>query len=89
MWDAAGNLTTNNDLGVKRVYDWTYRRLISGPSTTMIIVAKVDTTSTFTVQLPTELGLSSTPLGGKYRIKCTASDNYVSYSDDIPYHYGD
>jgi len=80
MWDAAGELTTNNNLGVKRVYEWTYRKLIDGPSTTKILVAKVDTASTFTAELPSEIGLSSAPLSGKYRIKCTASDGFVSYS---------
>jgi len=53
MYDAAGVLTTKDDsLVVKRVYEISIRKLISGVSTTNILVAKTTTKSTITVELP-------------------------------------
>jgi hypothetical protein len=63
-----------------RVYTITLRKLRVGPSTTNVLVAKTSTTSTINVELPSQVQLSSAPLRGKYRVKCTDKDGAVGYS---------
>jgi hypothetical protein len=86
MFDAADLVTLDPALTVKNVYTVHIKKLISGPSTNNILVAKTTTTSTITVELPSEVQLSSTPLSGSYSIKCVDSEAFESTSTDIPWH---
>jgi hypothetical protein len=83
MYDAAGLETTVLNEVVKRVYLVKLRKLISGPSASNILVAKSSTTSTIVAEKSSLVQLSSTPLSGNYKIKCTDSQGVVSYSNEL------
>ena len=88
-YDVNGTETTNQTEAVQSVYYITVRKLINGPSVSNILVIKTTTLATITVDLPSVVGLSATPLSGKYRIKCVAADGTESYSWDIGITSGD
>jgi hypothetical protein len=67
----------------RNIYTITLRKLRVGASTTNVLVAKTSTTATVNVELPDQVQLSSAPLRGKYRVKCTDKDGYVRYSEEI------
>lgn len=83
MYDVNGTETTNATNATSYVYYVTLQKLIDGMSVTSISVVKASTSSTITVDLPTDVQLSATPLGGKYRIKCVDHEGYESYSNDL------
>jgi hypothetical protein len=83
MYDSAGNETTNKDDSVKNVYHLMMDVQRTTPTTSNILVVKSGTASTIKAEVPTVVGLSSPPLSGDYRFKCTDSHGVVSYSDSI------
>jgi hypothetical protein len=70
-------------LSDRRVYTITLVRLREGASTSNVLVAKTSTTSTVEIELPSDVQLSSAPIRGKYRVKCTDKDGFERYSEDI------
>jgi len=83
MYDDQDVITLDPALTVKNVITVELMRLITGPSTNNILIAKTSTASTITVELPSEVQLSSTPLNGKYQIKCLDADGFTSLSQEI------
>ena len=65
------------------VYHIVLRKLINGQSVNSIRVVKAGTKADIKVELPNEVQLSATPLGGHFRVKCTDPQGYVSYSHDL------
>ena len=84
-YDAAGNITSNATLITKRVYQIEVRRLISSESVSSILVAKTSTKAKIVVLTPGKVQLSSPPLSGKYKFKCTSKTGAISYSDEISF----
>jgi len=68
---------------VKNVYRIEVRKLISGISSSKILIAKTSTASTVTAKGPSEMGQSSAPLSGKYRVKCVTNGGVESFTQDI------
>lgn len=61
--------------------------MIDSESTSSIIVAKTTTKSSVVAEAPSKVMLSSTPFGGKYKIKCTSKTGAISFSDEISWHH--
>ena len=70
-------------LVVANEYTITLNNLISGMSASAIQVAKTTTTSDVVVSLPADVQLSSSPLAGKYRIKCVYKDSTFEYTSEL------
>lgn len=83
LYDANDTETTNLTLGVKSLYNITLRKLITGPSVSNIMAMKSGSASLVTINMPTDVQLSSTPLSGKFKIQCMDDRNYTSYSNSI------
>jgi len=49
------------------------------------MVAKTTTKAKITALAPNKVQLSSTPLSGKYKFKCTSKTGAISYSDEMDY----
>lgn len=73
---------THKDV-VKRVYTIKLDRLIDGITTQNIMVAKTNTTANIQVELPEDVQKSSTPVAGKYKIKCVSPSGEVSYTEEM------
>ena len=83
LYDAAGNVTTKESDAAKREYFIEVEKLIPQESVASIMVAKTTTKSTVVAVTPSNLMLSSTPLSGNFKIKCTSKTGAISYSDEI------
>jgi hypothetical protein len=84
-YDADSKETTDDAATVKRVYYITVKKLIPSESVSSIMVAKTSTTSTITVEVPSAVMLSSPPMSGKFKIKCTNKNGQIAYTEPIPY----
>jgi hypothetical protein len=71
MYDNAGVETKDESLAVKRIYFITVNKLIPTESAASIMVAKTSTTSVVTVETPSVVMLSSKPMSGSFKLKCT------------------
>jgi hypothetical protein len=83
MYDSNGTETTNSTDATSYVYMVTLTRLIDNISTALINIIKISTDATITVDLPSDVQLSATPLSGYFRIKCVDPEGYESYSEDL------
>jgi len=72
--------------GTKRTYQVTVDKLITKASVKSVRVMASGTKAKLTVAGPDKVQLSSPPLSGKYKIKCTSKTGAISYSDAISYH---
>jgi hypothetical protein len=85
MYLANGTETTSKSDATKFVYNVTTWKLINGVSLDTVFVSKTSTTADITVEIPTEVQTSQTPLSGKFRVKCVDKDGFESYSEAINY----
>jgi hypothetical protein len=67
----------------RNIYTITLAKLRVGASTSNVLVLPTTTSSTVEIELPDQVQLSSAPLRGKYRVKCTDKDGFERYSEDI------
>jgi hypothetical protein len=86
MYDASDAEVTVMADAVKVVYEVSARKLINGPSTSMILVAKTSTNASISVETPSQVQLSSPPLSGSFKIKCVDKNGIESFSQEIPFH---
>lgn len=75
MFDVNGTNTTNVTLATSYVYHVVTRKLISTVSVSKVLVAAQQTQATVSVELPSDVQLSSAPLSGKFRITCPLENN--------------
>ena len=85
MYDANGAETTNATASVKNVYRMQVRKLLGSLSSSKILVARTSTLSTVTALGPSDVQVSSKPLGGRFRIKCVSKGGVESYTQPMTY----
>jgi len=83
MYDSNGTETTNSTEATSYVYMVTLTRLIDDISTSLINIIPISTAATITVDLPSDVQLSATPLSGTFRVKCVDPEGYESYSENL------
>jgi hypothetical protein len=81
MFDIDGTLTENSTEAITYVYEVTLRHLIWGKTVSNINIVTISTEATIEFDLPEDVQLSGNPLSGKFKIKCTDSEGYESYSN--------
>lgn len=81
--DASGVVTLDAALTVGQRYTIRMNKLIADKSVNSILVAKLNTTATFEINLPDVVQLSNPPLSGNFRVKCVNLNDEVSFTNDI------
>jgi hypothetical protein len=84
-YDVDGNVTTVEANATKMEYNVTLQKLIDGASVKSVFVSKTTTKATMKVELPATVQTSSTPVSGKFRVKCVDAKGAVSYSEAASY----
>lgn len=78
-------MTTDAAVATKYEYLVTVRKMINGVSTNSITFAKLLSTATVTIELPTEVQVSNPPISGSFKVKCVNKDGVVSLTKDITF----
>jgi hypothetical protein len=84
-YDKDGNITSNATEIVKREYQIICNKLIAQESVASIMIVKSSTKSKIVALAPSKVQISSPPLTGKYKFKCTSKTGAISFSDEIDY----
>lgn len=84
MYDSNGIETTNSKIATVFLYYLETVKLRSTVSSTAISVTKA-TTASIKVTLPSVTQVSSTPLSGKFQIKCVDSSGYSINTYELNY----
>lgn len=75
IYDANGNEITDNNAAHKYVYTIKVIKMLPGLSTSSITWAKLLSTATAKIELPTDVQVSGTPMSGKFKVKCVDKNN--------------
>jgi len=84
-YDKDGNITSNATEIVKREYQIICNKLLPQESVASIMIVKATTKSKIVALAPSKVQVSSPPLTGKYKFKCTSKTGAISFSDEINY----
>lgn len=87
-YDADGNETDDSSLAVSYSYNVTMDKLLSSQTTTFMMVYNTMSASTIDIEYPSMVQVSSTPLGGRMKLRCFLEDGSYQETDSMSYDIG-
>jgi hypothetical protein len=84
-YDADGNETSDADDIVSYTYNVTMDKLLSGETTSMIMTYNTESASTVDVEYSSMVQESSTPLGGRMKLRCYLEDGSYQDTESMSY----